>query len=135
NFTPGNLKKAEYPSSPLLEGSLRGYHVIEVPISTLNREALKDVEGLSNKDKDRCQNFFALGLTFYMYDRPLDTTLSWLKEKFGRRPGIVDANTRAMRAGYNYGETAETFRTRYRVRGATARPGLYRSITGNQATA
>jgi 2-oxoglutarate ferredoxin oxidoreductase subunit alpha len=70
-----------------------------------------------------------------MYDRPLETTLSWLQQKFGRRPEIVEANTRAMKAGYFYGETTESFRTRYRVRGATAQPGLYRSITGNQATA
>src|SRR6266481_221151 len=82
NFTPGNLRKAEFASNPLEDGSLNSYHLIVVPISTLNREALKEVEGLSNKDKDRCQNFFSLGLTFWMYERPLETTLSWLHQKF-----------------------------------------------------
>jgi 2-oxoglutarate ferredoxin oxidoreductase subunit alpha len=135
NFTSQNLRKAEYESNPLENGSLKGYHVLGVPISTLNREALKDVEGLSNKDKDRCQNFFSLGLTFWMYERPLDSTLAWLQDKFGRRPEIVEANSRALKAGYNYGETTEAFRTRYRVSGATAAPGLYRKITGNEATA
>ena len=135
NFTPGNLKKAGYESNPLEDGSLAGYHVIPVPISTLNRHALQDLEGLTNKEKDRCQNFFALGLTFWMYDRSLDTTLQWIRQRFARRPEIVEANTRALKAGYHYGETAEEFRHRYRVPSFEVPPGEYRKVTGNEALA
>jgi 2-oxoglutarate/2-oxoacid ferredoxin oxidoreductase subunit alpha len=134
-FTPNNLRRANYEANPLEDGSLRGYRVIAVPISTLNRNALADIEGLSNKDKDRCKNFFSLGLTFWMYDRQLDTTLQWLAEKYAKRPAIVEANTRALKVGYHYGETAEAFRTRYRVPKAVLPSGVYRKITGNEATA
>jgi 2-oxoglutarate ferredoxin oxidoreductase subunit alpha len=134
-FTANNLRRAGYDSNPLENDSLRGYRVISVPISTLNRNAQADLEGLSNKDKDRCKNFFALGLTFWMYDRTLDNTLAWLKQRYGRRPEVVEANTRALKAGYHYGETTEDFRTRYRVPKATLPPGVYRKITGNEATA
>jgi 2-oxoglutarate ferredoxin oxidoreductase subunit alpha len=134
-FTPGNLKKANYETNPLEDGSLKGYQVISVPISTLNRHALEDIEGLSTKDKDRCKNFFSLGLTFYLYDRTLDNTIAWLQEKYGKRPAVVEANTRALKAGYNLGDTSELFRTRYRVPKAKLAPGTYRKITGNEATA
>jgi 2-oxoglutarate ferredoxin oxidoreductase subunit alpha len=134
-FTAGNLKKANYEASPLEDGSLKGFHVVEVPLTTMNRNALGDIAGLSNKEKDRCKNFFALGLTFYMYDRPLETTLHWIRDKFGRRPEVAEANTRALKAGYNYGDTTEAFRTRYRVKPATLPPGLYRKVTGNEAAA
>jgi 2-oxoglutarate ferredoxin oxidoreductase subunit alpha len=104
-------------------------------MNTVNRNALADVEGLSNKEKDRCKNFFALGLTFWLYDRALDTTLKFIADKFARRPEIVEANSRALRAGWNYGETTETFRHRYRVPRMIMEPGLYRSLTGNEAAA
>src|SRR5205807_3056527 len=103
--------------------------------TTLNRHALEGMEGLGNKEKDRCKNFFALGLTFWMYDRSLDNSLHWINEKFGSKPEIVEANTRALKAGYNFGETTEEFRTRYRVSRFDVPPGTYRKITGNEAAA
>jgi 2-oxoglutarate/2-oxoacid ferredoxin oxidoreductase subunit alpha len=135
NFTPNNLRRANYERNPLEDGSLKGFRLIPVPLTTLNRHVVADIEGLSNKDRDRTQNFFALGLTFWMYDRSLDTTLDWIKLKFARKPEFLEANTRALKAGYHFGETTETFRTRYRIRSMPATPGLYRKITGNEATA
>ena len=133
-FTTGNLKKANYASNPLTDDSLSGYTVISVPLTTMNRNALADLAGLGNKEKDRCKNFFALGLTFWMYDRALDTTLQWIVDKFKSKPEVVDANTRALKAGYHYGETTEAFRYRYRVpKNTEVPPGTYRKITGNEA--
>ncbi|MFN3652314.1 MAG: 2-oxoacid:acceptor oxidoreductase subunit alpha [Armatimonadota bacterium] len=134
-FTSGNLKKAGYAVSPLEDESLKGFRVIEVPLTTMNRNALDGIEGLGNKEKDRCKNFFALGLTFWMYDRSLETTLQWITDKFGRKPEVAEANTRALKAGYNYGETTEVFRTRYRIAKFDSPPGIYRKITGNEAAA
>jgi 2-oxoglutarate/2-oxoacid ferredoxin oxidoreductase subunit alpha len=134
-FTPGNLKKANYTSNPLEDGSLSGYRVIKVPLTTLNRNALTGIEGLGNKEKDRCKNFFALGLTFWMYDRSLDASLHWIEEKFGSKPEVAEANTRALKSGYHYGETTEEFRTQYRVGKFQLPPGTYRKITGNEAAA
>jgi 2-oxoglutarate/2-oxoacid ferredoxin oxidoreductase subunit alpha len=135
NFTPNNLRRANYSGNPLEDGSLNGFRVIPIPLTTLNRHVVEDIEGLSNKDRDRTQNFFALGLTFWMYDRSLETTLEWIKLKFARKPEFLEANTRALKAGYHFGETTETFRTRYRIRSMPATPGVYRKITGNEATA
>src|SRR5206468_4664825 len=113
-----------------------GYRVIHVPLTTLNRNALAGIEGLGNKEKDRCKNFFALGLTFWMYDRALDTSLQWIHDKFAKKAEVAEANTRALKAGYNYGETTETFRHRYHVgKFQEIPPGLYRKITGNEAAA
>jgi 2-oxoglutarate ferredoxin oxidoreductase subunit alpha len=135
NFTPNNLRRANYSGNPLEDGSLKGFRLIPIPLTTLNRIVVAGIEGLSNKDRDRTQNFFALGLTFWMYDRSLDTTLEWIKLKFARKPEFLEANTRALKAGYHFGETTETFRTRYRIRSMPATPGIYRKITGNEATA
>ena len=135
SFAPNDLRKAGYETNPLEDGSLKGYRVIEVPLTTLNRNALESIEGLSNKEMDRSQNMFALGLVFWMYDRSIDTTIEWFKQKFAKRPMIVDANSRALKAGYNLGETREDFRTRYRVPRAPAVPGVYRKVTGTEATA
>ncbi len=115
-FTPTNLRKAGYETNPLKDGSLRDYEVYEVPITTLNRNALEGIEGLSTKEIDRSRNFFALGLTFWLFDRPLDNTLAWIRERFKDKPKIAEANSRALQAGYNFGETTELFQTRYRVR-------------------
>lgn len=134
-FTQTNLRKAGYESNPLEDGSLNGYQVHQVPLTSVNREALKDVEGLSTKDKDRCQNFFALGLAFWIFDRPLETTLEWLQKKFAKRPELIEANSKALQSGYFFGETTETFQRRYRVRPATLPPGTYRKVTGNEALA
>jgi 2-oxoglutarate ferredoxin oxidoreductase subunit alpha len=133
-FTETNLKKATYTSNPLEDGSLTAYRVFRVPVSTLNARALKD-SGLTPVQIDRCKNMFALGLMFWMYSRPLDTTLRWIDEKFGKNQGVAEANKKALRAGYNFGETTEMFATHYHVPKAKLQPGLYRNITGNEATA
>ena len=134
-FTRNNLKKAGYESNPLEDESLNHYHTIKVPLTTLNREALKDIEELSNKDKDRSQNLFALGIAFWMFDRPMETTLEWLKKKFASKPAIIEANSRALNAGYNFGNTMRTFQQRFRINPASLPAGTYRKITGNEAMA
>lgn len=135
SFTQQNLRKAGYETNPLEDDSLKSYKVFDIPLTSLNREALKDVEGLSTKDKDRSQNLFALGITFWIFDRPLDTTEAWLEKKFANRPSVMEANTKALRMGYYFGENTEIFRQRYRVRPAILPPGTYRKVTGNQALA
>ncbi len=134
-FTKPNLQKANLNSNPLEDGTLKGYVVHKVPLTSLNREALKDIEGLSSKEIDRCQNFFALGLVSWIYDRSLDTNLDYIRDKFGKVPSIAEANRRALQAGYHYGEITEVFQHRYRIRRAVLPPGVYRKITGNQAVA
>lgn len=135
NFTKNNLKKAHYENNPLEDDSLRGFVVHQVPLTTLNRKALENIPGLSSKEVDRCQNFFALGVTFWIYDRPLETTRAWIQQKFGKNPAIAEANLRALEAGYYFGETTEAFQTRFRIRRARLKPGTYRKITGNEAAA
>ena len=134
-FTSTNLRKAGYDSNPLEDGSLQSYQIIQVPLTTLNREALKDIAGLSTKDKDRSQNFFALGIAFWMFDRPLETTLDWINKKFANKPEVIAANATALQSGYNFGETTRTFQQRYRIKPATLAPGTYRKVTGNEALA
>lgn len=135
-FTPGNFKKANLTTDPRQDGTLKGFRVIEVPLTTLNRNSLAGIEGLGNKEKDRCKNFFALGLTFWMYDRSLDNTLEWIHQKFGNKPEVEEANTRALKAGFNYGETTEAFRYRSTVSRVKDMPaGTYRKVTGNEAAA
>ncbi|MCP4424248.1 MAG: 2-oxoacid:acceptor oxidoreductase subunit alpha [Chloroflexi bacterium] len=134
-FTRSNLKKAEYESNPLEDESLSGFQVYPLPITTVNRKALSDVDGLSSKEKDRSQNFLALGIVFWMFDRQMETTTEWLKKKFAKRPVVIEANSKALLAGYNLGGTLEAFQRRYRIRPATLKKGTYRKVTGNQATA
>jgi 2-oxoglutarate ferredoxin oxidoreductase subunit alpha len=133
-FSETNLKKAAYAANPLDDGSLQAYRLFRVPISTLNSRALKD-SGLTAVQIDRCKNMFALGLMFWMYSRPLDTTTRWIEEKFGKNRAVAEANKTTLRAGFNFGETTEMFATHYHVPKAKQRPGLYRNITGNEATA
>jgi 2-oxoglutarate ferredoxin oxidoreductase subunit alpha len=133
-FTTQNLQKVGYTANPLTDGSLSGWNVFPVPISTLNGRALEGV-GLTNKQVDLTKNFFALGLMFWLYERSMDATLSWIDEKFSKRPEIAEGNKRALKAGYNFGETTEIFHERYIVPPAKLRPGKYRNITGNEATA
>jgi 2-oxoglutarate ferredoxin oxidoreductase subunit alpha len=135
NFTKGNLKKAGYEANPLEDDSLKGYKVVSVPITTMNRTALETIEGLSNKEIDRSQNFFALGLIFWIYDRSLDVTRDWVNQKFGKIPHIAQANLKALDTGYFFGETTESFQIRYRVKPAKLAPGTYRKVTGNEAIA
>jgi 2-oxoglutarate ferredoxin oxidoreductase subunit alpha len=134
-FTSGNLKKAGYDSNPLEDNSLRSYQVHKFPISTLNRTSLEKIEGLLAKDIDRCKNFFALGLTFWIFDRPLEPSLDYIAQKFIKKPVIMKANQTALQAGYSVGHNTEAFQTRYRIRRAHLKPGVYRKITGNAAIA
>jgi 2-oxoglutarate ferredoxin oxidoreductase subunit alpha len=134
SFADLNLKKAGYEKNPLEDGSLSAYRVISIPLTELNLNALKEL-GLGKKEADRCKNFFALGMMYWLYDRPLEPTLKWIQSKFQKNPLILEANIRALRAGYNYADTTELFTTHYRVRKANLAPGKYRNITGNEATA
>jgi 2-oxoglutarate/2-oxoacid ferredoxin oxidoreductase subunit alpha len=131
-FTRGNLKKAAYASNPLEGNDLDGYQVFQVPITTLTVGALEDHD-LGNKDKQRAKNMFALGLMSWMYSRPTDPTIEWLRSKFGARPELAEANIAAFRAGYAFGETTEMFAHSYEVKPAALPPGTYRQITGNLA--
>jgi 2-oxoglutarate ferredoxin oxidoreductase subunit alpha len=134
-FTAPNLRKADYASNPLEDGSLTGYHVHKVRLTTLNRHAVEGIPGLSTKEVDRSRNFFALGLTFWIYDRPVDGTLEWIDDKFKKNPAVQEANRRALQAGYHFGDTTESFSTRYKVKPAALPAGDYRKVTGNEAVA
>jgi 2-oxoglutarate ferredoxin oxidoreductase subunit alpha len=134
-FTKDNLEHAAYQSNPLENGSLVGYRVHQLPISTLNRNALKGNVQLSRKEIDRSKNFFALGVLYWLYDRPLDPTLNWINSKFRKNPELAKANETALKVGYNFAETTEVFTTHYTVKKAVIAPGTYRKITGNEATA
>ncbi len=133
-FTTSDLNKAGYTSNPLEDGSLKGYRVIAVPITSLNRAAVAEVK-LSTREADRCRNFFALGLVYWLYERSLDPTLRWIKAKFGKNPAVLEANSRTLKAGYNYGETIEALPVHFKVSRAQIKPGKYRKITGNEAIA
>jgi 2-oxoglutarate ferredoxin oxidoreductase subunit alpha len=133
-FTPNDLKKAGYAVNPLDDASLKSYRLVKVPINKMNAAATKD-SGLGAKDTDRCKNMFALGLVYWLYGRPLEPTLEYIREKFGKKPQVADANTRALKAGYAFGETTELFHEQYQVPKAKLAPGTYRKITGNEATA
>lgn len=133
-FTEENLKLAGYAENPLKDGSLANYRVFEMPVTTLTHKALESL-GITRKEMDRCKNFFCLGLMYWMFDRPMDTSIKWIQQKFGKKPQVAAANEAAMKAGYNYGETAEIFDIHYSVAPAQLPKGEYRHITGNEATA
>ena len=133
-FTPPNLAKAGYTTSPLADDSLRSYTVFDIPVSTLNARALEGLD-MTSRQMDLTKNFFALGIMFWLYGRTMETTQAWIEEKFGGRAIIAEANRRALNAGYAFGETTEIFHTTYRVAPAHLAPGTYRNITGNEATA
>lgn len=134
-FDARNLRLANYPEgvNPLEDGSLDNYEVIKIDVTKLTRESLKDFAELGNKERDRAKNMFVLGFIYWMYNRSLETTIEFLKEKFGKKPTILNSNIKVLQSGYNYGDTTETFTTRYKVEKAKMNPGLYRSIMGNQA--
>ena len=135
-FNKENLKKANYTSNPLEDDTLAGYRVHRLPISTVNIRALQEAGvKLSRKEMDRCKNFFALGLLYWLYDRPMEPTLEWINDKFKKNPEIVRANEVALKTGYNFADTTEVFTTHYKVKKAVIAPGKYRKITGNEATA
>lgn len=134
SFDAKNLKLANYDRNPLEDDSLAGYKVYPVPITTLTSEALKD-SGLSIKEINRCKNFFALGLMYWLYNRPLDPTINWLISKFKDKPEILNANEIVLKTGYYFGDTTEIFENRYIVEPAKLKKGTYRNISGNEATA
>jgi 2-oxoglutarate/2-oxoacid ferredoxin oxidoreductase subunit alpha len=135
-FDSKNLRLANYPDgiNPLEDGSLGNYEVIKIDITKMTREALKEFQ-MGTKEKDRAKNMFVLGFLYFMYGRDMKNTESFLQEKFGKKPEILDSNIRVLRAGFNYGDTTETFTTTYKVEKARMDPGTYRSIMGNQALA
>ena len=133
-FTEQNLTKAHYAADPLRDGSLAGYRVFEIDITKLTTNALRDL-GLSNKAALRCKNFFALGLTSWLFHRPIEPTLEWITAKFAKNAALAAANARVLRAGYNFGDTTELFHTTYEVAPARIAPGRYRNVTGNTALA
>jgi 2-oxoglutarate ferredoxin oxidoreductase subunit alpha len=134
-FDAKNLRLANYPDgvNPIEDGSLEGFELIKVDVTKLTREALKDFTDLGTKERDRAKNMFVLGLIYWMYNRNLDNTITFLNEKFGKKDTILQSNIKVLQAGFNYGDTTETFSSRYRVEKAKMIPGTYRSIMGNQA--
>ena len=135
-FDAKNLRLANYPEgeNPLENGSLDNYEVIRMDVTKMTREALKDIT-MGMKEKDRAKNMFVLGFLYWMYNRDMGNTINFIKEKFGKKPEIMESNIRVLQAGYNYGDTTETFTTTYKVEKARMEPGSYRSIMGNQALA
>ncbi len=133
-FIEANLKKASYTSNPLEDGTLDKYKVHAVDINNLTMTALAESE-LTNKEKGRAKNFFALGLVFWMYGREPESEIRRIHQQFAKKPGYGDANVKVFKAGYHYGETAEVFQTVYKVPPAIFKPGMYRNITGNEAIA
>lgn len=132
-FSEKNLKLAGYDTNPLDDGSLAAeYEIHAINMTDLVTKACENID-ISSKDAERTKNMFALGLLFWMYNRSTETTIHWLQEKFKNKPSIVEANTRALNAGYNYGDTTEMFTARYTVAKATLHPGKYRNINGNSA--
>ena len=134
-FDTKNLRLAAYPDgiNPLEDGSLDGYDLTKVDVTKLTREALKAYTDLGNKERDRAKNMFVLGMIYWLYNRDLDTTIEYLKDKFKKKESILNSNIDVLKAGYFYGETAELFSSRYKVEKAKMEPGTYRSIMGNQA--
>lgn len=135
-FDTKNLRLANYPEgiNPLEDNSLEGYELIKMDVTKMTREALKDIT-MGTKEKDRAKNMFVLGFLYWMYNRSMENTITFLREKFGKKPEILDSNIKALQAGYNFGDTTETYSARYTVSKATMEPGTYRSVMGNQALA
>ena len=135
-FDMKNLRLAEYPEgvNPIEDDSLDNYTVYKMNISTLTKDALEGM-GLGNKDIDRSKNMFVLGLLYWIFDQSSDYTVNFINEKFAKNPLIAEANIRALKSGWNYGENTEIFNTRYKINASNLQPGTYRSITGNTASA
>lgn len=134
SFEKKDLELAKYESNPLDTDVVKGYRLFRVPMTKLTRLAVKET-GLGTKDADRCRNFFAMGLLFWLYGRDMAPTLRFIESKFSTKPAIADANRKALNAGWNYGETTEAFVSSFRVEPAKLKPGKYRNIEGNEAMA
>ncbi len=133
-FTKRNLSKVGYEQNPLEDGSLSGYQLHALPITSMTVKALEGYD-ISRKEAERAKNMFALGLLSWLYNRPAEGTMTFLESKFAKNPEIMEANKTAFRAGWNYGETTEAFSVQYEVKPATLAAGTYRNITGNAALA
>ncbi|MBA3707893.1 MAG: 2-oxoacid:acceptor oxidoreductase subunit alpha [Planctomycetes bacterium] len=132
-FVPRNLEMVGYTANPLNDGSLAGFQVHQVDFTGLTVAALKPL-GIVGSAASRCANFFALGLTYWLYSRPLDATITFINDKFKNKPEVITANLTALKAGWHYGETTEAFQARVQVpRDESVKPGTYRSVNGNQA--
>jgi len=131
-FRETDLKKAGYSANPLEDGTVDGFQVFKIELTRLTRAALAEID-LPVQAIDRCKNFFALGLMYYLYNRPLDITSRWVEQKFAGKPELIEANLTALQAGFAYGEASELFRSTYEVPAARLEPGTYRNISGNQA--
>ncbi|MBI4367863.1 MAG: 2-oxoacid:acceptor oxidoreductase subunit alpha, partial [Candidatus Omnitrophica bacterium] len=129
-----HLKKAGWKQNPLTDDTLKDFRVVKITMTTLTANALKD-HPLKLSEVERCKNFFALGVVFWLYDRTLDHTVNWIQKRFAKRPEIANANMAALKAGYHYADVAEVLPTQYHVPQAKLPPGTYRKITGNEATA
>jgi 2-oxoglutarate ferredoxin oxidoreductase subunit alpha len=134
SFKENDLRKAHMTSNPVEDHSLDGYRVFSIGLETLTKAALEDL-GLDAKTMVRCKNFFALGMCYWLYNRSLDLTYRWIDDKFKNKPLLVEANKRALRAGYNYCEATEAFQVSYEIPPAKLSPGVYRNLSGNQALA
>jgi len=133
-FIDRNLEKAGYAEDPLGDGSLDGFQVYKVPMTSITLRATEGID-ITKKEAERSKNFFALGLLSWMYGRPTDVTTSWIERKFAAKPTILEANLAAFKAGYNFGETTELFAHTYEVKPAPVEPGVYRNISGSTALA
>ncbi len=133
-FFDRNLEKAGYGSNPLEDGSLAGYEVYKVPMTSITLRAAEGID-VTKKEAERAKNMFALGLLSWMYSRPSDVTLRWIEDKFKSKPAILEANVSAFKAGYNFGETTEVFAHTYEVKKASLAPGTYRNASGTTALA
>ena len=134
NFKEIDLKKAQMKVSPLEDHSLEGYRLFAVDLTKLTRLALRDL-GLDAKSMDRCKNFFALGMCYWLFNRSMDSTYRWLEDKFSKKPLLVEANKLAMKAGYAYCDATEAFQVSYEIPPAKLPPGIYRNLSGNTALA
>ncbi|HEY2289273.1 MAG TPA: 2-oxoacid:acceptor oxidoreductase subunit alpha [Thermoanaerobaculia bacterium] len=133
-FNERNFAKASITANPLEDGSLANYRVFEVALTTMTRRTLEG-SGLDTKSMDRCKNMFALGMCYWLFSRPLDNTVEWLKRQFAKKPNLAEANVAVLKAGWNFCDVTELFHDRYEVPPAHMKPGLYRNITGNMALA
>lgn len=134
-FTEKNLEKAGYKNNPLVSGELSQFKIYQAPITALTKTSL-DGSPLKGKETERCKNFFALGISFWLYERDLEPTIKWVEQKFAKNPELVEANILALRGGYNYAASTEMFPNSFHIEGQTKRePGVYRYVTGNKAVA
>ncbi len=133
SFDKKSLKLAGYENNPLEDHTLSGYNLISVPITSLTTAVLEDTN-LSVKEKMKCKNFFALGITYWLFHRRIDQTIKWLDQKFAKKPEIAEANKKVLKAGFYYGDTHEMISLRYNISPAHLAKGTYKNVSGNEAT-